>query len=147
MKKLLFILLFSPMLCFGQATTSKQDSVSTTQTEILNQEMLIKNLEAKPTLELSKQVSMLQNEVQFLQNQQRQIMLSMHKTQKDYYIGIGMTITGFFMSLVAISQNPNDPGPVLQIGNAVGIGGGLISFLSFRHLSKSNTSIRYNTLK
>jgi hypothetical protein len=147
MKKLLFILLFSPIFCFGQdANPTKQDSVDSTQTKILNQEMLMKNLEAKPTLELTKQVSMLQNEVQFLQNQQRQIIQSMDKTQKNYYMGIAMAVAGSLISSMAVAQDPYEPGPLLLVGSFTSIGGVITSLFSFRQLSKSKTSIRRLTL-
>ena len=124
MKKLLFILLFSPLLCLAQ-----------------------ENSETNQNVDFSTQLSLLQKEVQVIQIQQEKLIMSIDRTQKTYYLGIVLAIAGSVISSFVISSGDDELSPLLAVGFAASIGGGLTSLFAFRNLAQHKTRIRYNSFK
>ena len=124
MKKLLFILLFSPLLCLAQETPKTPQNTN-----------------------FSSQLALLQKEVQVIQMQQVNLIMSIDRTQKTYYLGVCLAIAGSMISSVAISTGDSDLSPLIAVGFATSIGGGLTSLLAFRNLAQDKTRIKYNSFK
>jgi hypothetical protein len=124
MKKLLFILLFTPLLCIGQ-----------------------ENSKALQNEDFTTQLSLLQKEVQVIQRQQEKLIMRIDRTQRTYYFGVGLAIAGSVMSSIIMQSGDDALSPLLTVGIAASIGGGLTSLFAFRNLAKHNTRINYNSFK
>lgn len=124
MKKLLFILLFYPLLCLAQ-----------------------ENPETNQNVDFSTQLSLLQKEVQVIQIQQEKLIMSIDRTQKTYYLGICLAIAGSVMSSLVVSSGDDALTPLIAVGFAASLGGGLTSLFAFRNLAQHKTRIKYNSFK
>ena len=121
MKTILFILLFTPLLCLAQETSTETQKT-----------------------DFATKLSLLEQKVQTMQLQQEQFIMSLDKTQNTYYIGIALFFAGYITTAMTYELNPENVNPLFYLGIASTLSGSLISTLSFRNLAKRKTTIRYN---